>query len=245
VALKSFANGAIFGEQFGQASPTVLAMHGWGRDRNDFAAVLDGLSGISLDLPGFGASPAPEQAVGAAWYADKVIPILETFDTAAIVVGHSFGGRVAVMAAATRPALVGGLVLAAVPLLHREDRSPVKASLAYRLIKAGHRIGVLSAERLESAKSRFGSADYRAATGVMRDVLVTVVNEQYPNELALLECPVELVWGADDREVPVSMARRAAALIPGDANLTIVEGVGHHIPLRRPDTLKAAIEALA
>ena len=136
------------------------------------------------------------------------------------------------------------MVLAGVPLLHRHDRKPLKAPLAYRLIRVGHRIGVLSGERLEAAKGRFGSSDYRATSGVMRDVLVNVVNEEYSRELALLECPVELVWGAEDDEVPVSVARRAAALV-GEANLTVVEGVGHHLPVRRPDALKAAIEALS
>ena len=149
------------------------------------------------------------------------------------------------MAAARNPALVGGLVLAGVPLLYRDDRAPAKSPLAYRLVKAGRRLGILSAERLEAAKARFGSADYRAANGVMRDVLVSVVNEEYSEELASLSCPVTLVWGADDDEVPVSVAQRAAALVSGGANLTLIEGVGHHLPIRRPDALRAAIEALA
>ena len=245
MALKSFANGAIFGEQFGSGPPEVLAMHGWGRDRSDFARTLDGLNAVSIDLPGFGASPPPGRAVGAGWYAEKVIPIVQSFERPVILVGHSFGGRVAVMAAATRPELVAGVVFAGVPLLRRADRPPVRPPLGYRLVKAGHRLGILPARRLEEAKARYGSADYRAATGVMRDVLVILVNEEYVEELGSLQCPVAFVWGADDDEVPVSVAERAAALVPGHPGVTVVAGVGHHLPARRPDALRAAIEALA
>jgi len=220
-------------------------MHGWGRDRSDFAAVLDGLNAVSIDLPGFGASPAPGQAVGAGWYAEQVIPIVQSFERPVILVGHSFGGRVAVMTAAARPELVAGVVFAGVPLLRRRDRPPVRPPLGYRLVKAGHRLGIVSAQRLEAAKARYGSADYRAATGVMRDVLVTVVNEEYVEELGSLQCPVAFVWGAEDDAVPVSVGERAAALVPSHPAVTVVEGVGHHLPAHRPDALRAAIEALA
>ncbi|MGZ5384735.1 MAG: alpha/beta fold hydrolase, partial [Acidimicrobiia bacterium] len=67
--LNSFAGGAVFGERFGDGPLQVLALHGWGRDRRDFDEVLQGLDAAALDLPGFGASPAPVEAMGAAGYA--------------------------------------------------------------------------------------------------------------------------------------------------------------------------------
>lgn len=245
MALRSYADGTLFGERHGSGPPTVLAMHGWGRDRTDFAAVLDGLDAIALDLPGFGASPAPSRPGGAAAYADQIIPVLEEFPAAPIVVGHSFGGRVAVAAAAARPDLVKALVLVGVPLLKRDDRPPSRPPLGYRLIRWAARRGLVGQERLEAARARHGSADYRAASGVLRDVLVTVVNEEYRAELAALHCPVRLVWGGDDADVPVSVAERAAQLISGDVELHVLDGVGHLVPIARPDAIGAAIEALA
>jgi len=117
--LKSFAGGAIFGERFGDGPPQVLALHGWGRDRRDFNEVLGGLDAVAIDLPGFGASPEPAEAVGAAGYARMVAPVLDEFDQPVILVGHSFGGRVAVHLAVLTPDKVRALVLVGVPLLRR------------------------------------------------------------------------------------------------------------------------------
>lgn len=238
--LKTYADGTLFGEQYGSGSPRVLALHGWGRDRSDFTVALDGFDAVSLDLPGFGVSPPPPVPAGAAWYAERIRPVLETFPAPPVVVGHSFGGRVAVVAAADHPELVGGLLLIGVPLLHRADRTGARSPLGYRLVKLANRWRLLSDERLEAARSRYGSADYRAAAGVMRSVLVTAVNETYEEELRRLRCPVRLLWGAEDREVPVEIAERAAELA-GGAPLEVLEGVGHHVPVSRPEAVAAAL----
>jgi pimeloyl-ACP methyl ester carboxylesterase len=97
---------------------------------------------------------------------------------------------------------------------------------------------------MEAVRLERGSADYRAAQGVMRDVLVRVVNESYEAQLARVTCPVELVWGADDDAVPVEVAERAAGMIPGPTTLTVLPGVGHLSPLQAPDALRAAVDRL-
>ena len=104
-------------------------------------------------------------------------------------------------------------------------------------------MGLISHERLESAKQRRGSADYRAASGVMRDILVKVVNETYEDELARVSCPVRMVWGADDREVPLEVAHRAAGLLD-DVGLDVVEHCGHDVPRMAPERIRSAIEEL-
>ncbi|NIS30326.1 MAG: hypothetical protein GWN07_08695, partial [Actinobacteria bacterium] len=69
-------------------------------------------------------------------------------------------------------------------------------------MRAAHRAGLVSDARMEAWRRRRGSADYRSASGVMRDVLVTVVNESYEEALGRIEGPVELVWGRGDVDVP-------------------------------------------
>ena len=240
MALRSFLNGALFGEVHGAETPEVLALHGWGRRGKDFAASLEGLDALALDLPGFGASPAPDSVIGAHGYADIVIEILEDFDRPPVLVGHSFGGRVAVCLAARRPDLVRSLVLTGVPLLRTNPQR--KPPLIYRLARWMNEVGLLSDVRMETMKKSRGSADYRAATGVMRDILVKVVNESYEEEMADLSSHVELVWGADDAEVPPWTAKRASEFIE-DSTVTILEGVGHMLPIEAPDDLRKAVEA--
>ncbi|MDP9181491.1 MAG: alpha/beta hydrolase, partial [Actinomycetota bacterium] len=203
-------------------SPKVLALHGWGRTRADWAPVLKGVPSLALDLPGFGASPEPPVAWGSHDYAAQLAPLLEAGGWT--VVGHSFGGRVAVQLAAGWPGAVEHLVLTGVPLLRR--MSSGKAPLGYRLAKRAHRLGLLSEERMEAERRKHGSADYRAAQGVMRGTLVKLVNEDYRDLLPQVKSRVTMVWGAHDTAAPLSMAQEAAGLLAG-ATLKVSDTSGH------------------
>jgi pimeloyl-ACP methyl ester carboxylesterase len=240
VALRAYGDGSLFGEQTGER-PRVMALPGWMRTRGDFTAALAGLDAIVVDLPGFGgASPPPPEAWGAAEYAAACEPVLAELTAPAVVVGHSFGGRVAVHLAAARKDAVGGLVLTGVPLLRRAG-APTSPRLVLRLARGAHRLGILPESVVERQRQRFGSADYRAAQGVMRDVLVRVVNETYEDQLAAIDQPVELVWGDSDTAVPPEVANRAEGLL-AHSRLTIAGHVGHLLPTEAPGVLRAAID---
>lgn len=238
MALKALTD-QLFGDVRG-TSPRVLALHGWGRDRTDFADVLGGIDAIAIDLPGFGASPPPPQAWGAREYAEAVSPVLDSFTDPPVVIGHSFGGRVAVCLAAVRP--VRGLVLAGVPLLRRAPAA--RPAPAYRLVRWANRLGLVGDERLERARRRYGSEDYRAASGVMRGVLVRVVGETYEDELAALRAPVRFVWGRDDTAAGAWIVEEARKLLTVPSTAHIEPGVGHDIHLDRPHLIRAAVEDL-
>ncbi|MDX1448175.1 MAG: alpha/beta hydrolase [Acidimicrobiia bacterium] len=237
MALKAVADG-IFAESYGSWPPRVVALHGWARRGNDFDQVLSGLDAVAVDLPGFGASPPPSHPMAAHGYAGLLRPFLEQLPDKPVLVGHSFGGRIAACLAAE--GMADALVLTGVPLLRR---TPAKRPpLGYRLIRWANRIGIISDRRLEEEKRRRGSEDYRTATGVMRDVLVMVVNETYEEQLRRIRVPVSLVWGADDTEVGVDIAVRAQA-ITDRAELHVLEGVGHLVPTSAPQRLRAVIDS--
>ncbi len=245
--LSSFAGGSLFGSRVGDPPADVLALHGWGRSHTDFDIALTGLvesrgtaGAIALDLPGFGASPAPEAPCGAAGYAEMVRPVLDECSPRVVLVGHSFGGRVAVELVTRFPDAVAALVLCGVPLLRRADRPAVRPALRYRLARTAHRRGLLGDDAMERMRQRFGSADYRSATGVMRDVLVAVVNETYEAQLGEISQPVELVWGDGDESAPVAVAQRACGIL-ADARLTVLDGVGHFVPTEAAPSLTDAI----
>jgi pimeloyl-ACP methyl ester carboxylesterase len=171
-----------------------------------------------------------------------IIDVLEEFEQPPVVVAHSFGGRVAVALESEVPGSFSAMVLTGVPLLRRE--SAAKPSMGYRLIRAAHRVGLVSDERMEREKRNRGSADYRAATGVMRDVLVTAVNESYEHELTELDLPVSLVWGANDADVPLWVPERALQLLGARATIEVIADAGHFVPTTHPEALRSAIEAL-
>ncbi|HJU51709.1 MAG TPA: alpha/beta hydrolase [Acidimicrobiia bacterium] len=240
MALKAYAGGVVFAESTGTA-PRVLALHGWGRRATDFRSAFQGLDYLAPDLPGFGASPPPAEVIGSREYAAILTPLLEELGERAVLVGHSFGGRVALHLANSHPDLFTGLVLTGAPLVRLT--APTKPPRLFRLARRAEELGVFGEARMERIRQRYGSPDYRATSGVMRKILVRTINESYQNELAALELPVLLVWGAQDREVPVATAERLTALIP-TAELQILDGVGHGLPLEAPRALRDAVEKM-
>ncbi len=244
MVLRTYGDVTMFARSYGDGPPRVVWLHGWARRGEDFAACARaaadvGIASLVVDLPGFGSSPPPARSGGARYYAELVAPVLEQCADHPVIVGHSFGGRVATVLAATEPDRVGALVLSGVPLL-REGHAAA-APRAYRAVRWLHRRGVVSDARLEAARQKYGSTDYRRATGVMRDVLVASVNEDYRDELARLRLPVALVWGERDEVVDPSVARRAADVIGPSARVTIVAGVGHLVPTAAPEELVRAL----
>jgi pimeloyl-ACP methyl ester carboxylesterase len=239
--LRAYGDGNLFGEPYGEGPIRVVWLHGWARRGQDFALAATqlaaaGVASVALDLPGFGSSPAPSSPGGARHYAALLVPTLRGLgDEPIVLVGHSFGGRVATVIAATNPELVRALVLTGVPLIRRS--AAAKPPAAYRLVRWLHSRGLVGDRRLESARQRYGSTDYRRATGVIRDVLVATVNESYEDELRRLSMPVAMVWGSQDREVPSDVARDAAAMVASPHTLRFVEGVGHLLPTEAPGEL--------
>ena len=159
------------------------------------------------------------------------------------MVGHSFGGRVAAHLGADHPESVSGIVFVGAPLLRRATRT--KSPLAFRAVRFGARVGMVSDRRLEAMRQKYGSADYRAATGTMRDVFVRLVNEDYHDQLARIACPVGFCWGANDTAAPPAIAEAAATIVSNCVALDIVDGAGHDVHREAPDALNAVIDAVA
>jgi len=170
---------------------------------------------------------------------------LELFPRPPLIVGHSFGGRVAVSLAARYPDLVGALLLIGVPLLRPPDQVPSKPSFIYRVLRGLYGRGLISVTRMERARQEYGSADYRAAQGTMREILVKVVNETYEEHISKVRGRVHLLWGADDTAAPVSIVRSAATqLSQADVSVAILPGVGHHVMSEDPEKVRAEIAML-
>jgi len=244
--LRSYGDANLFGESYGEGPARVVWLHGWARRGEDFRSVARelaqrGVASVALDLPGFGATPPPREAGGARHYAELILPALqEIAEEPLVLVGHSFGGSVSTVVASTNPELVRSLVLLAPPLLQVTPLARVPRK--YRMVRWFHAKGWVSDARMESARQRYGSSDYRLARGVMRDVLVNSVNESYEAELARIYVPVVFLWGENDLEVPVEVARRAAGLLLGKHVEHVVSGVGHLVPLEAPEALLSAVE---
>jgi pimeloyl-ACP methyl ester carboxylesterase len=243
--LQAYGDGKLFGESYGEGPPRVVWLHGWARTKDDFRACAtllasEGVASVALDLPGFGASPAPDVPGGARHYAELIEGTLAQWgDEPIVLVGHSFGGRVATVVAAQHPGHLRAVVLTGVPLLRSGlgSTSPWR----YRAIRWLHGRGLVSEQRMERARQRFGSSDYRNASGIIRDVLVISVNESYDEELASIRVPVWMLWGRRDSAAPVAMATRAASMLTCPHSFEVLDVVGHMVPTDAPEALVASV----
>jgi pimeloyl-ACP methyl ester carboxylesterase len=193
---------------------------------------------VAIHLPGFGPTDAPDSVWGTGEYARLVAEAIEPLGPV-VVVGHSFGGRIAVRLAASRPELVSGLVLTGAPLVRITPVS--KPSLSYRIAKMLNRVGLIPDSVMESRRKKAGSADYNAAQGIMRDIMVKTVNENYDDDLTRITTPTWLVWGENDTAAPTAAGKVASERIRG-ARWAVVPGEAHLLTPVLSAAVRAAVE---
>jgi pimeloyl-ACP methyl ester carboxylesterase len=239
-------DGLTVRSQVGGQGPQVLLLHGWGGAIESFAPVLDDLrrsyTVAAFDLPGFGSSSLPLTTWGSADYARLTLKIIERLQLdRPHLIGHSFGGQVSIQLAASAPERVGKLVLVCSAGIR------TRPALATRLKRTAARLGTWLAahggwigEKARAAiYRRVQSRDY-ANAGPLRPTLVRVINEDLTSLLPLITSPTLLVWGAQDRDVPLAAARVMARLIPV-AQLVVFENAGHFAYLDQFDRFRLLV----
>lgn len=217
----------------GSGTPVIL-LHGWGGSVASFKGVFDFLSVLgrevaAIDFPGFGDSPEPPESWGIYDYARIVIEFAEALGYEKFVlVGHSFGGRVAI--------ILGKLK--AVEKIVLVDSAGLKPR---RGLRYGIRVGAYKLKKRLGLRPSGGSADYRALSPGMRPVFTRVVNTHLDKELKLIGCPVLILWGDEDRETPMYMAKRLEKGI-ADSALIVLHG-GHYSYIDDAYAFQAVLKA--
>ena len=133
-----------------------------------------------------------------------------------IIMGHSFGGRVAICYSSRNP--IEKLVLFGSPCIRIEE----KLSLKVRILKGLKKIPGMN-NLAEYMKKFIGSRDYKAASPIMRQTLVEVVNEDLSKYAREIEERTLLIWGEYDTEAPLSDAKELEKIMI-DAALIVLPG---------------------
>lgn len=229
------------------ATRRVLLLHGWGGSIQSWQPVISDLlardaSVLALDFPGFGASSLPPHAWGVPDYTANLVALLQQLAYAPTnIIAHSFGGRVALVLAASEPAMVKRLLLVAAAGIRTERPAPLR-SLVTRTGKAVFRLPGLASMR-EQVIGMVGSRDYVEA-GPLRETFSKVVAQDLRPYAERITAPTLLVWGDLDTETPLAQARVLETLIP-DSGLVLLEGAGHFCYLERlPRFLRIVAEFL-
>jgi pimeloyl-ACP methyl ester carboxylesterase len=229
---------------------TVVLMHGWGCNHTTLASIERVVSEcgnhiINVDFPGFGSSTEPQEVWGVEAYTAAVRVLLQAEHVERpILLGHSFGGRVGILYASQYP--VEKLVL--VDAAGVKPRRPISyywRVYSFKTVKVvlPLLIGRKAANRyIDKVRNSRGSADYAAASPMMRSILSRVVNEDLRHVMPAITAPTLLIWGEDDTATPLNDAKIMERLIP-EAGLVSFPGCGHYSFLDNPIQFAAVLRS--
>jgi pimeloyl-ACP methyl ester carboxylesterase len=214
----------------------VVLLHGWGASIQSMWPIYQYLAPThavyALDFPGFGASEQSPVAWGVGDYLRLLLDWLEALQVSkATFLGHSFGGRVSIMLAATYPERVKRLIL--VDSAGIRPKRTARYYMRTYFYKTAKRVIALPGIRRWQPQLRkrllkfLGAEDYGNATpGPMQGTFIRVVNEDLRPLLKQIKAPSLLIWGSDDQDTPVSDGKIMEQEIP-DAGLVVFQGAGH------------------
>ncbi len=210
----------------------ILILHGWKNSLKNWEGIAKELSQknqvILLDLPGMGNSSTPKSAFDTYDYADIVTKFIQKLNLKGItLIGHSFGGKIGVIVASTN-SNVNKLVLVDISGI-------IEKSLA-RSIKTGiFRTTKIFLPKSISKKiaNKISSEDYKNA-GNLLETFKKIVSQDISNEAKKIRIPTLIIWGENDKDVPLSSAKKLQTLIPS-STLRIVWRTGHHPHTEKPE----------
>jgi pimeloyl-ACP methyl ester carboxylesterase len=221
---------------------TILLLHGWGANIKLMQPLGERLSALGYniyipDMPGFGESALPTSAWSVPDYAKWVVEYLDAHGLGQVYLfGHSFGGRVGLVLGADYASRFHKLALADSAGVPSKKSSNADLRLsAYKAVRNTlYKVGAkgLADKLRERYNARYASADYQAASGVLRETFVKVVNQDLRPYAARVALPTLLFWGDKDEDTPLWMGQELEKLIP-DAALIVYEGAGHYSYLER------------
>ena len=232
-------------KKYGNKSKVVLLLHGWGQniEMMDFIGefLKKHFTVYNFDLPGFGESEEPKEVWGVEDYADmlKQFCVIKKIDNP-IIIGHSFGCRIAIRYAykygAYKMILTG-----AAGVRDKRTLSWYIKVYSYKLGKKLMNMGLFK-NKLKKLQESAGSEDYKNTSGIMRQTFVKVVNDDVMPILKDVKAETLLVFGENDEATPVSKGKLMEKLMP-NAALVIFENDDHYAYFHQAQRFNMVLEA--
>lgn len=206
---------------------TIVFMHGWGLDKSVFDRLVHFFSFkysiLNISFLGFGKSDTPLDYYDTYEYAYSVFLLLKELGVNRVVfVGHSFGGRVAIILSSIFDIDVRGMVLTSSAGLNRFSIIKKFKIIKYKIVK------FLVKKKFMPNKviTKYGSDDYKKLTPNMKGVFVKVVNQDLLFLLKKINCNTCLVWDKRDRVTPYWICKKLHKNIM-NSKIILFENGGH------------------
>lgn len=232
---------------------TVLILHGWGSRAENWSKVKEllenrGYNVLAPDLPGFGKNPPPQQP----WATDDYLEWVKDFCAKQnlsqfFLMGHSFGGGLAVKFADRFPEKLKGLILVAPKIRRQKNYRYYLGLISAKLGKIIFSLPIFSFLRPLARRVLYaviGTRDYYklelAKTITMKETFRNVVSEELIRCLPRIKTPALIVWGKKDDMTPIKDAHLINKMIKG-SKLEVIERGEHALNLQFPEVLAQKI----
>lgn len=219
--------------------PVVIILPGWLHTSKEWAAATRALSEYDvriIDLPGFGIEPLVSNDWSIPEYASWVNEKIESMHTPCVIVGHSFGGRIAAYLASQQKPWLKGVILYAAPCLYEPS---LKVRMRSALARTAKKIGIaaLLPEKWKPYDVR--QADQSGLGAIFR----RAVPYSLEQELHSITIPTSIIWGSNDAAVPVRIGEKMHTIV-AHSTLTVLPREGHNIHLDNSNLLYGTLRTL-
>ncbi|MEK7172891.1 MAG: alpha/beta hydrolase [Patescibacteria group bacterium] len=221
---------------------TLIILHGWQSSKEKWQKVKEMLESldlkvVALDLPGF----KPENQLSRPWNLNDYVAWLENlliaYPEPVYLLGHSFGGRIAIKLAAKNPTKLKGLILVAAAGIKNRSLS----------IRFWRQLAKTFSPRANSIAKRFlyhfilRKKDYLEAQGHLKQTMANAITEDLTPLLKTIITPALLVWGKKDTLTPIKDAYLMNKEIK-NSRLEVLPQNGHSLHLQCPEVLAQKIK---
>lgn len=221
--------------RLGDGKQVVVFLHGWGARGEIFKWFAGELKKdymvVIPDFNGFGKSEDPDSIWGVREYSENLFNLLNELNLKKVtLVGHSFGGRVAIKFCKMYPGCVDRLILVnSAGIRPKRGFKYFIRVMRYKYLKRAAAHNPKLAEKLKG----FGSKDYKALNDSMKKVFIKVVNEDLKPDMLKIKTKTLIIWGEKDLETPLYMAKKINKYIKG-SELIIIKDAAHFSFLDKP-----------
>ena len=208
--------------------PDLVFLHGWKQDKNYWRPLLDHLDQNFtcwlVDLPSFGDNNFALKNTSPSGFADWLDDFCKKQSISNFyLLGHSFGGRIAIVYAA-KFKKKKKLILYAIPAFKRKN---IQVSIGKFF---SDRIGIKNVPYLSQL---LRSKDYKETEEKLKSIFLKSVNYDYSKDAQRINIPTLIMWGEQDKEEPPTTAYALKKLIPG-SKLEILPRCSHFAHLDNP-----------
>jgi len=211
--------------------PTIVLLHGWDQDKKVWTGVQNRLarnySTLALDLPGFGKEIKPHTDWGIPEYSEWLENSLQKENLQnVILIGHSFGGRIAAYIAHKNPQWLQALILSGAPCIYSPNIFiKIKGLLAKYL-------GRILPENIK--RWFLGKENLKAREKGMKNIRYKAITFDQTLFISKIQVPSLIINGEKDSAHPVKLAKRTKTIIPNSI-LIILKNLGHNTFIENED----------